>query len=98
MASDISTAPKVLAAIPAIAVETRFVNAMRLSARHWLAVVALVAVVLAGTPWLWQRIEKFDTGPDYRIPYALSKDYWLYERRLERITPANVALLGDSVV
>jgi hypothetical protein len=78
--------------------ETRFVNAMRLSARHWLAVAAFVAVVLSGTPWLWKKIETFDTGPDYRIPYALSKDYWLYQRRLERITPTHVAVLGDSVI
>jgi len=26
-------------------------------------------------------------GADYRIPYSLSKDYWLYERRVERLRP-----------
>ena len=78
--------------------ETRFVNAMRLSARHWLAVVAIVVVVLLATPWLWKKVERFDTGADYRIPYSLSKDYWLYERRLERLTPTNIAVIGDSVV
>jgi hypothetical protein len=71
---------------------------MRLSIRHWLAVAAVVAVVLSGTPWLWKKIEKFHTGPDYRIPYALSKDYWLYERWLQPITPTNIAVLGDSVI
>src|SRR5262245_57218656 len=98
MANDITTVPRVSSAIPAIAVETRFVNAVRLSARHWLAVAVIVAVVLVGTPWFWQRIEKFDTGPDYRIPYALSKDYWLYERRLEDITLTNIVVIGDSIV
>jgi len=28
----------------------------------------------------------------------LSRDYWLYQRRLERIAPTNVIVLGDSVV
>src|SRR6185436_10831769 len=39
-----------------------------------------------------------DTGPDYRIPYALSKDYWLFQRRLEQVAPTNIVVLGDSVV
>ena len=78
--------------------ETRFVNAMRLTARQWLAVAALVLLVLLGTSPLWKSVERFDTGPDYRIPYALSKDYWLYERRLEQLAPTNIAVLGDSVV
>lgn len=77
---------------------TQFVNGMRLGARHWIAVVGILAVVLLGTPWLWQKVEQFDTGADYRIPYALSKDYWLYERRLSRLSATNIAVVGDSVV
>ena len=84
--------------LPPVAVETRFVNGMRLSARLWLGVTALVALVLLVTPSLWKKIERFDTGPDYRIPYVLSKDYWLYERRIERIPSTNIAVIGDSVV
>ena len=71
---------------------------MKLSARHWLAVAAIVTVLLLATPWLWKKVERFDTGPDYRIPYALSKDYWLYERRLGPMTPTNIAVIGDSVI
>src|SRR5437762_10457518 len=78
--------------------ETRFVNAMRLSARQWLAVTGILAVVLVATPWAWKRVERFDTGSDYRIPYALSKDYWLYERRLQKIAPTSIAVIGDSVI
>src|SRR5437899_1402668 len=78
--------------------ETRFVNAMRLSARQWLAVIGVLAVVLPVTPWLWKRVERFETGVDYRIPYGLSKDYWLYKRKLERLTPASIAVIGDSVI
>lgn len=98
MADRITTVRTTPAAIPAIAVETRFVNAVRLSARQWLAVAALVFVVLLATPWLWKKLERFDTGPDYRIPYALSKDYWLYERRLQQVTPTNIVVIGDSVI
>jgi hypothetical protein len=90
--------PTSAAAPSQAAAETRFVNGMRLNTRHWLAVIAIVATVLSATPWLWKRIERFDTGPDYRIPYAFSKDYWLYERRLQRIAPTNIVVVGDSVV
>ena len=56
-------------------------------------------MVVLLTPRLWKKIERFDTGPDYRIPYALSKDYWLYERRLREIAdPTKIVVLGDSVV
>ncbi|MGA2032468.1 MAG: hypothetical protein ABSG68_09445 [Thermoguttaceae bacterium] len=75
------------------------VNAMRLSGRQWLLVAAILLGCCLGIPRLWKRIERFDTGPDYRIPYALSNDYWLFQRRLERITDsAGVPVLGDSVV
>lgn len=45
-----------------------------------------------------EKAERFETGPDYRIPYTLSKDYWLYERRLQELPATNAVLLGDSVV
>jgi len=75
-----------------------FVNEVRLNARHWIVVFSILAIVTLLTPALWKKIERFQTGPDYRIPYALSKDYWLYERRLQQMAPTNVAVLGDSVV
>src|SRR5438309_1219108 len=78
--------------------ETPFVNEMRLNARHWTTVLVILAIILVATPRLWTRLERFQTGPDYRIPYALSKDYWLYQRRLQQIAPTNVMVLGDSVV
>src|SRR5437660_5543923 len=78
--------------------ETPFVNEVRLNARHWAMVFVILAIILVATPRLWTRLERFQTGPDYRIPYALSKDYWLYERRLQQISPTNVVVLGDSVV
>lgn len=80
------------------ATDTPFVNEMRLNARQWLLVAGIVVVILALAPWAWKKAERFDTGPDYRIPYTLSKDYWLYERRLQELPPTNAVLLGDSVV
>jgi hypothetical protein len=75
------------------------VNEMRLGVRQWLVVAAIVLAGAIGIPRLWTAIERFDTGADVRLPYALSKDYWLYEKRLERIAdPASVPVLGDSVV
>ena len=73
-------------------------NELRLNARQWLATVALALVCIGLLPALWKRSERFDTGADYRIPYALSNDYWLYQRRLEGIDSAHIPLLGDSVV
>ena len=75
------------------------VNEMRLSGGQWLATLAILLGCILGIPRLWKQVERFDTGPDYRIPYALSKDYWLYQRRLEQISdPATVPVLGDSVI
>lgn len=75
------------------------VNEMRLNARQWLAVLAIVAAFVFTAPRLWGSFEKFDTGPDYRIPYQLSKDYWLYERWLSKLSdPQQIAVIGDSVV
>lgn len=75
------------------------VNEMRLNGRQWLAAAAIFLVCALGIPRIWKQVERFDTGSDYRIPYALSSDYWLYQRRLERVVdPASVVVLGDSVV
>src|SRR5437764_6281527 len=79
--------------------ETPFVNEMRLNARHWATVFVILAIILVATPRVWKRLERFQTGPDYRTPYELSKDYWLYQRRLEQVRdPAKLFVLGDSVV
>lgn len=73
-------------------------NEMRLNARQWLAASGIVLAIMLCLPWLWERIERFDTGPDYRIPYALSSDYWLYRRSVAGISPTSIPILGDSVV
>ena len=73
-------------------------NAVRLSIREWIVVLAVLAVAALFTGDLWRRIEPFEPGRDYRLPYALSEDYWLFDR-LCRATPADRTLvLGDSVI
>jgi len=74
-------------------------NEQRLNHRQWVVVLMLVTLIALVTPPLWRRLERFDTGADYRIPYQLSNDYWLFDWRL-RQTAADrpVVVLGDSVV
>ncbi len=74
-------------------------NEQRLDLRQWLAAAGVVLLVLVLTPRLWERVERFEPGPDYRLPYALSEDYWLYARRLRQAAQGDpVVLLGDSFV
>jgi hypothetical protein len=75
------------------------VNEVRLTSRQWLAAVGIILLILLFTPCLWTKVERFDTGPDYRIPYQLSKDYWLYSRRMAQVVDKDhIIVLGDSVV
>ncbi len=72
---------------------------MRLSLRQWAIVLAIVTLIVVATPVLWKQIEQFDTGADYRIPYQLSNDYWLFDWRLQKTAAAKpIVVLGDSVV
>jgi len=75
------------------------VNEVRLSGRHWLVCCLIIGAVVWLLPAAWKQFEQFSTGPDYRVPYELSRDYWLYARRMGQIRdPASVVLLGDSVI
>lgn len=86
------------AQVPKVGLDTVFVNEMRLTERQWLLVGGIVLAFMLFAPRVWQAAERFDTGPDYRLPYALSKDYWLYERRLGELPVNTTVLIGDSVV
>lgn len=73
-------------------------NELRLGPWEWLTTLAIVAVVAVVVPRQWAAQERLPDDADYRIPYALSKDYWLYQQRLERIDDRQIPILGDSVV
>jgi hypothetical protein len=72
---------------------------MPLSAPQWICVAAVVLVVLAGLPLVGGLSETFKPGPDYRVPYDMSNDYWLFERysRLAA-SESKTLVVGDSVV
>lgn len=70
-----------------------------MSVREWIVTGAIVAAALVLLPMLWRRVEPPPTGSDYRIPYALGNDYWLFERFSGRAAQEGKTLLiGDSVV
>jgi hypothetical protein len=75
-----------------------FVNEVRLSWKQWLITVALLISAVFAVPRIWKKVEQFQVASDYRIPYSLSKDYWLYERRLQNVSVTNILLVGDSVI
>lgn len=74
-------------------------NAVRLSAAQWLVAGAILLAVMLLAPPLWEKAEPFAPGPDYRLPYALSSDYWQYRRYAREAAAADKTLvIGDSVV
>jgi len=74
-------------------------NCLRLSLGEWLVAAIVIGVIAYLTPILWQRVEKFEPGPDYRLPYDLSNDYWLYQKYTEwAAAKYETNIIGDSVV
>jgi hypothetical protein len=84
-----------------VGIDLRFgSNAVRLSTAMLLVAGAIFAAFVLLAPTLWEKAEPFAPGPDYRIPYSLSSDYWLY-RRYARIAAAasdRILVIGDSVI
>jgi hypothetical protein len=74
-------------------------NPVRLSPGEWVIVAIVGLVVLWFGPKLWERLEKLEPGPDYRMPYELGSDYWLYRRWCRRAcSQYDVLVVGDSVI
>jgi len=74
-------------------------NEVRLSPRQWLAALAILGALFYLIPVLWERIEPLGPEPDYRVPYRLGSDYWVYSRSCRRACSGDQTLvLGDSVV
>lgn len=74
-------------------------NEIRLSPVQWLVAAAVAAAVCVAAPHVWTEVEPFDPGPDYRLPYSLGSDYWLYSRWCGRAAErGRIPVVGDSVV
>ena len=55
-------------------------NEVRLTPCQWLVTLAIVSAVLYLLPIEYERVEPLESGADYRIPYSLGNDYWMYGR------------------
>ena len=76
-----------------------FSNSVRLTGREWLGVGLFAVLLVLLAPSLWKLVEPFEPGPDYRMPYELSNDYWHYDRWSSLAAAQNdVLVIGDSVV
>jgi hypothetical protein len=74
-------------------------HAVRLSGREWLVAAGALLLLMGLGPMTWAGLEGFHPGRDYRVPYALSNDYWLYSRYCRRAcAQKKILVLGDSVV
>jgi hypothetical protein len=74
-------------------------NAFRLTGRQWMGVGLFAVALYVLTPVAWQRVEKLETGPDYRIPFELNSDYWLWSRVAAQEAASHETLvIGDSVI
>jgi hypothetical protein len=72
---------------------------MRLSPREWIVTACITMLLLLCAPFVWQRIEPFEAGPDYRIAYRLGNDYAMYDRSCRQLCAGQTTVvLGDSVV
>jgi hypothetical protein len=72
---------------------------VRLSGRQWLFVAVVLLAVVGWGPTVWNRFESFQPGGDYRLPYELSSDYWLWRRYCGQACAQNkILVVGDSVI
>jgi len=74
-------------------------NCVRLSPREWIFVAIILPAVFCLAPTLWKHAEKFEPEPDYRLPYELGNDYWLYSRYCRwACSRYEILVIGDSVI
>ncbi len=74
-------------------------HAVRLSGREWLIAAGTLLLLVGLGPLLWNWAEGLNPGSDYRVPYSLSSDYWLYSRYCRQACARKkILVLGDSVM
>ena len=74
-------------------------NSIRLFLKDWIAVIVILAGIIWFAPRFWIALEEFNPPPDYRMPYELSNDYWMFTRWSKRASSKYpVLIIGDSVI
>lgn len=74
-------------------------NAFRLTLRQWVGLGVFAAALYVLTPVVWRRAEPLELTADYRLPFELNSDYWLWSRvAAQSAATHDTLLLGDSVV
>lgn len=74
-------------------------NAIRLSLGEWIFMTLIILCLYSLAPDLWGWYRPLQTGADYRVPYALSEDYWIYNRySREMVHQSKMLVIGDSVI
>lgn len=75
-------------------------NTFRLNFKE-LAITGVIIVIgaLFLLPFVWNKVEKLQTGNEFRISYNFRDDYWVYKKWAEEaVKNYPVVFLGDSVV
>jgi len=66
---------------------------------EWVVVVICLSALVFFGPRLWERLERFEPEPDYRLGYKLGGDYWLYNRYCRwACAHYETLVIGDSVI
>jgi len=74
-------------------------NSIRLTLSEWIVAAVILTALAYCMPLLWLRVESFIPQANYRLPYRLSSDYWLYSRYCNwACSRDKVLVVGDSVV
>ena len=74
-------------------------NAERLNLKEWVAVLVILLFVAYFWPIIGSALEDFDPQSDYRMPYLLSEDYWMFQRCAQEASERFPAvIIGDSFV
>ena len=74
-------------------------NNIRLSGSECIIAGIVCSAFLCFGPGLWGCLEKFNPGVNYRMPYKLGNDYWLYGRYCGwACSKYDTLVVGDSVV
>ena len=74
-------------------------NAIRLSGAEWIVVAVICLAAFFFAPSLWGQLGEIKSEPDYRLPYRLGGDYWLYSRLCRQAcSQYETVLVGDSVM